>query len=92
MACGLNSGLFDSLGAATARESYRLLLFGVIAPLGKMVEAELSAKLEDAISLSWVELRAADLMGRARSFKSMVDGGMALDQAVAVSGLMMPGD
>lgn len=92
MACGLNSGLFDSQGSATARESYRLLLFSVIAPLGKMVESELSAKLEDAISLSWVELRAADLVGRARSFQSMVGGGIPLEQAIAVSGLMMPGD
>ena len=92
MACGLNTGLFVDLGAATAREAYRLALFGVIAPIGRMVEAELTAKLEDSVSLSWVEMRAADLMGRARSFKSMVDGGMPLEQAVAVSGLMLPGD
>ena len=90
MACGLNSGLWHDLGAATAREAYRLALFGVIAPLGRMVEAELTAKLDDTVTLSWVEMRAADLTGRARAFQSMVLGGMPLADAVAVAGLMMP--
>ena len=79
-----------TLERQTAREAYRLALFGVVAPLGRMVEAELTAKLEDSISLSWVEMRAADLMGRARSFKAMVEGGMPLADAVAVAGLMLP--
>ena len=92
MACGLNTGLFQDLGAATARESWRLALFSVIAPLGHLVSGELTEKLEDSVILGWQELRASDLQGRARSFKSMVDGGMPLDQATAVSGLMLPGD
>ena len=92
MAVGLNSGLFVDLGAATAREAWRLALFGVIAPIGHMVSAELTEKLEDQVTLGWQELRSSDLQGRARSFKSMVDGGMGLDQATAVSGLMLPGD
>ena len=40
-------------------------------------------------TLSWQELRASDLSGRARAFQSMVGGGMAIDQAVAVAGLMV---
>ena len=32
---------------------------------------------------------ASDLSGRARAFQSMVGGGMAVDQAVAVAGLMV---
>ena len=57
--------------------------------LGKLVAAELSEKLEDAVGLSWQELRATDLAGRARAFQSMVGGGMAVANAVAVSGLMV---
>ena len=35
------------------------------------------------------QLRASDLSGRARSFQSMVGGGMPVDQAVSVAGLMV---
>ena len=38
--------------------------------LGKMVESELQSKLEDSVTLSWQELRASDLSGRARAFQS----------------------
>ena len=31
--------------------------------MGKMVESELRAKLDDEVSLSWQELRASDLSG-----------------------------
>ena len=40
-------------------------------------------------TLSWQELRASDLSGRARAFQSMVGGGMPLADAVAVAGLMV---
>ena len=53
------------------------------------MESELQEKLEDTVTLSWQELRASDLSGRARAFQSMVGGGMAVDQAVAVAGLMV---
>ena len=64
-------------------------MFGVLSPLGRLVESELQEKLEDTVTLSWQELRASDLSGRARAFQSMVGGGMAVDQAVAVAGLMV---
>ena len=65
----------------------------MIQPLGRLVETELQAKLDASdIKLSWAELRASDLQARARSFKSMVDGGMELPQAAALSGLLLPED
>ena len=67
-------------------------MFGVLSPLGRLVESELQAKLEDRVTLSWQELRASDLSGRARAFQSMVGGGMDVGQAVAVAGLMTPDD
>ena len=89
-ACGLNSALWGGAGGAGAtREAWRLALFSVLAPLGRLVEAELQDKLEDSVTLSWQELRASDLSGRARAFQSMVGGGMAVDQAVSVAGLMI---
>ena len=60
--------------------------------MGKMVESELRAKLDDEVSLSWQELRASDLSGRARAFQSMVGGGMPIAEAVSVAGLMVQED
>ena len=88
-ACGLNQALWGGSQAAAVREAWRLCLFGVLSPLGRLVEAELQDKLEDSVTLSWQELRASDLSGRARAFQSMVGGGMAVAEAVSVAGLMV---
>ena len=87
-ACGLNQGLWGGAGGAGAvREAWRLCLFGVLSPLGRLVEAELQDKLEDTVTLSWQELRASDLSGRARAFQSMVGGGMEVERAAGLAGL-----
>ena len=91
-ACGFNSALWGGSQAASVREAWRLALFGVLSPLGKLVEAELQDKLEDTVTLSWQELRASDLSGRARAFQSMVGGGMTVAEAVSVAGLMVQED
>ena len=89
-ACGLNAALWGGAGGAGAtREAWRLALFSVLAPLGRLVESELKDKLDDEVSLSWQELRASDLSGRARAFQSMVGGGMSVTDAVSVAGLMV---
>ena len=88
-ACGLNQALWGGSQAAAVREAWRLCLFGVLSPLGRLVESELQDKLEDTVTLSWQELRASDLSGRARAFQSMVGGGMAVAEAVSVAGLMV---
>lgn len=88
-ACGFSRALWGDGNAAATREAWRLALFGVIAPLGRKVEAEMRAKLDDDVTLSWQELRASDLSGRARAFQSMVGGGMDISQAVSIAGLMV---
>ena len=90
-ACGFNPSLFLTGPAAAIREAWRLALFGVVAPLGRKVESELSAKLGD-VTLGWQELKASDLSGRARAFQSMVGGGMSIPEAVSVAGLMVDDD
>ena len=85
-ACGFNASLFEGSQAAAVREAWRLALFGVLSPLGRLVETELRAKLGD-VTLNWSELRASDLSGRARAFQSMVGGGMPVADAVAIAGL-----
>ena len=87
-ACGLSAALWGG-DAASTREAWRLALFSVLSPLGRLVESELQEKLEDSVKLSWQELRASDLSGRSRAFQSMVNGGMSVTDAVAVAGLMV---
>ena len=88
-ACGVSPALFEASAAAAVREAWRQLLFGTIAPLGRLVAHELSRKLEAEVSLDWHELRASDLAGRARAFQSMVGGGMDVAKAAALAGLMV---
>ena len=86
-ACGFNANLFGTGQAAALREAWRLALFGVLAPLGRLVQSEIRAKLNAEITIGWRELRASDLCGRARAMQSMVNGGMSVVDAVA--GLMV---
>ena len=88
-ALGLNEALFGGADSAALREAWRLALFSLIAPLGHLVESELQAKIDPGISLSWTELRASDLAGRARAWQSLVKGGMDLKEASAIAGLMV---
>ena len=91
-AVGLNSAVFGANTGTAAREAWRMALFGVISPLGRIVQSELRAKLDDGITLEWRELRASDLSGRARAFQSMVGGGIEVERAAGLAGLLVPDD
>ena len=69
------------------REAWRLALFSVLAPLGKIVQAELQDKLEDTVEIGWQELRASDLQGRARSVQSLVGAGIPVQAAAQEAGI-----
>ena len=72
-----------------AHEAWRGFLHGTIQPLAACVAAELAARLDTpTLALGFDRLFASDLAGRARAFQSMVGGGMAVDQAAALAGLM----
>ena len=88
-ACGYNGALWGGSSSAAVREAWRLALFGVLSPLGKLVEEELQSKLEDTVTLSWQELRASDLSGRARSVQSLVGAGVSVQAAAKEAGLMV---
>ena len=72
--------------AGNAATQYQPRRFGADPP-----DAVISqAKLETGVKLDWRELRAGDISGRARAFQSLVGGGMAVDDAAALSGLLTP--
>ena len=86
---GVPIGMLEKVDGAAMRESWRQLLHATIAPLGRIVETELRNKLDSpGLAFSWSELRASDIAGRARAFGSLVNGGMEIDKALAVTGLL----
>lgn len=86
-ACGILATLFDPKNSAAMREAWRQLLFGIVAPLGRIVEVELSAKLFP-VSIGLQELGASDLQGRARAVQSLAAAGVDQGRALEMAGLI----
>ena len=87
--CGVPPSLFLSSADGTAqRESFRRFLHTTLQPLTRVVEAELSEKLDGDVTLNLDSLFASDLAGRARAFTSLVTGGMEVGKAASLAGLM----
>lgn len=76
----------NDASSQSKREALRQLLHTTVKPLGRLVEYEIAKKLESPIKLSFRELYAADVQGRARSLKSLVDAGIDLQQARELTG------
>ena len=87
-ACGVPPGMFQKAGDSGQREAYRRWVALVVWPLGTLLAAELSAKLESEIGLEFGGLYSHDLAGRARAFQSMVGAGMDVSKAAGLAGLM----
>ena len=58
-------------------------------PIGNLIADELTRKLETPVSLEFPAIGSGDIAARARGFKSLVDGGMNVEKALALSGLLM---
>ena len=87
-ACGCNVAMFDDSDGTAKREAQRVFLHGTVRPLGKLLAAELSAKLETPVTLNFDGLYMHDLAGRAASFQKLVAGGMPINDALATTGLL----
>ena len=86
-AAGASVAMFDDSDGTSKRESLRQFFLGTVKPLARMLETELTAKLETEIGLSF-DLYNADLAGRAQAFQKMVAAGMDLAKAAGLAGLM----
>ena len=87
-ACQVPGALFDHSDGTAQREAWRRWAMGPLAGLAAIVEAELSAKLDQPVRFDFSGLWAHDIQGRAASFAKLVAGGMPLDRAAAVSGVL----
>lgn len=68
-------------------EAWRQFLHASVAPQARIIEAELSEKLETEISLSFDRLFASDVMGKARAAASLAGAGVEIDEALRMAGL-----
>ena len=62
-----------------------------VQPLGAVLQRELMGKLEADVALTFDNLYAHDLVGRASAFQHLVTGGVPVEDALAKSGLMAGG-
>ena len=87
-ACQVPAALITDADGTAQREAWRRWAMGPLAGLAATVEAELAAKLDQPVRLDFSGLWAADVAGRAASFKAMVTGGMDPAKAAGLAGLM----
>ena len=86
-ACGTPPSLFTDADGTSQRESLRRWHLGTILPLARILETELSEKLEADVGLKF-DNYPLDLSGRAKAFQSMVGAGMEPAKAAGLAGLM----
>ena len=89
-ACGFPVPLASDADGTAQRAAMALYFTLTVRPLLRLVEFELSAKLETPVRLSVDRLSGStEIHTRASSFQKLVAGGMAVNEAVAVSGLLL---
>ena len=85
--CGCSPTLFDDSDGTAKREGLRQFHLGTVQPLARVLERELSEKFDVPVRLRF-DLYNVDLAGRAQAFQKLVAGGVAVNEALATSGLL----
>lgn len=88
-ACGVHPGLVGiERGEGTAtREVWRQFLYATIAPVARLaITSEMNRKLGTEITLTFEDLNASDIQGRARSYASLIKAGMKPEKAEKLCG------
>ena len=86
-ACGTPASMFTDSDGTAQREALRRWHLGTVLPMARMVEHELSAKLEAEVRLKF-DGYPLDMQSRAVTFQKLVQGGVAVNEALATSGLL----
>ena len=85
-ACDVPMELVAGPEGTGQREAWRRLLFGTIAAIVREPETGLRTRLDPSIAPGFADLRASDLAGRARVYKTLVEAGMETAEAGRVAG------
>ncbi len=86
-ACGTPPSLFTDADGTSQREAVRRWHLNTVLPLARILETELSEKLEAEVGLKF-DNYPLDLAGRAQSFQKLVAGGVAVNAALVTAGLL----
>ncbi|MDE0366271.1 MAG: phage portal protein [Gammaproteobacteria bacterium] len=87
--CGVPVELVKEGAGTAARESFRRFQVLTIDPVLSLMQQEASRKLASEVTFKADNLSSGDIASRARAFQSLVGGGMELERAVALSGLVV---
>ena len=87
-ACAVPVSLVTNSDGTAQREGWRRFVMGAVEPLLGIVGQEIEAKIETRVTFDLSRLWAHDLAGRASSFKALVTGGMEIERAAGLSGLL----
>lgn len=88
VACGVPLGLVAAEGDGTkSREAFRQFLTSSLQPVARLIAQELSQKFETDVAFSFENLFAADVAGRARAFKQLIEGGLSAEVAGRNAGI-----
>lgn len=79
--------LSDAAGGPAVRDAYRWWISTQVAPLTRVLAAELTRKLGAEVRLELPESRTADIQSRARAVHSLTQSGVKLEQALELTGL-----
>ena len=77
----------DNADGTAQREAIRRWHLGTVLPLARLLEHELTAKLETEVRLKF-DAYPIDLAGRAQAFQKLVAGGVAVTEALATGRLL----
>ena len=90
-AAGVPPALAHSSDSAGQREAYRQFVNLSVLPIAAIVQHELRGKLDAPdLTLSFDALGAGDITGKARAFQSFVQGGMDIERAAMLTGVLAP--
>ena len=88
-AMGVPPGLlYLQADGTNQREAYRRFAHGSVVPVATLIAQEIADKLEVEVKFDFSGLYASDVVGRASSFNRLVAGGMAIEEAARVSGVL----
>ena len=87
--CGIPSSLVtDAADAGSRREGLRAFVDLSLRPLSKRISAELERGLETSVEIDLSPIIAGDVVSRSRAFGSLVKGGMDIEKAARISGVL----
>ena len=86
-ACGASVSLFSDADGTAQREALRRWNMGTVRPLARLLEYELTARLDTTVKLRF-DGDPLDMQARAATFKALVAGGVAVNEALTTAGLL----